>query len=62
MEITTPIKLTAAEQNMLDMHSFVNILSVVNSVCFLIEFDLNRDGLLKKNNEIIYSIKKPFRQ
>ena len=57
MEIAAPIKLTDAEQNMLDMHSFVNILSVVNSVCFLIEFDLNKDGFLKKNNEIIYSIK-----
>jgi len=57
MEITKYLPLSSEEQSMLDMHSFYNVLSVVTSLCYLIEFDLGIEGVLNENTKLIHNLK-----
>jgi hypothetical protein len=57
MEITKNLPLSSEEQTMLDMHSFYNVLSVVTSLCYLIEFDLGIEGVLNENTKLIHKLK-----
>ena len=57
MEISKDLPLSSEEQKMIDMHSFYNALSVVTSLCYLIEFDLENEGALKENTKIIHDLK-----
>lgn len=57
IEITHPLLLTRQQQNMLDLHSFINILSVITSVCYLIEFDLKKDGALTNSINLVHQLK-----
>ncbi|MFY0672579.1 MAG: hypothetical protein JXQ87_04215 [Bacteroidia bacterium] len=49
MEITAPLKIKEEEQLQLATHSFLNVVSIIESVCDLIEFELKEDGLLEEN-------------
>ena len=57
MEITKHLPLSEEEQTMLDMHSFYNVLSVVTSLCYLIEFDIGIEGVLNENTKLIHNLK-----
>ena len=57
MEITKYLPLSSEEQSMLDMQSFYNVLSVVTSLCYLIEFDLGIEGVLNENTKLIHNLK-----
>lgn len=57
MEITKNLPLSSEEQTMLDMHSFYNVLSVVTSLCYLIEFDLGIESVLSENTKLIHNLK-----
>ncbi len=57
MEITKHLPLSSEEQSMLDMHSFYNVLSVVTSLCYLIEFDIGIEGVLNENTKLIHNLK-----
>lgn len=57
MEITKPLELDELEAKKLASHSLLNALSIISSVCSLIEYDLNDDGLLSKNLTMIEEVK-----
>lgn len=53
MEITKSLDISDVESKLVDMHSFLNVLSALGGICYLVELEVEQEGALKRNTETV---------